>query len=169
MLHVDVVHVVDELHDRRVIEVFVEPAAELRREVVLAIGERARAAEAAHDAARLAADAALDLARRNRADAMIDVLAALEHEDLHGRFLLDQFIRRHHAGRAAAGHAVSHIAAQLTVCCSGIHIGAASPVAEGIDLSAGIPALQLCYILLLLQCHKLRKHMQNHYQDLIFS
>ena len=38
----------------------------------------------------------------------------------------------------AAGHAVSHIAAQLAVGGAGINIGAARPVAQGIDLRGGI-------------------------------
>ena len=75
--HVDRIDVFDETHDLGGTDVLAEPAAELRREVVLAVGKGARAAEAAHDAARLAADAALDLARRNRTAAMIYVVAAL--------------------------------------------------------------------------------------------
>ena len=42
----------------------------------------------------------------------------------------------------AASHGVGHVAAQLAVGGSGVHIGAASPVAERVDLSAGIPAFQ---------------------------
>ena len=102
VLHVDLVDVIDELHDLLIRQVLIEPAAELRREVVLAVRERTGAAEAAHDAAGLAADTALDLARRDWADAMVDVLAALEDDDAQPRFLLDQFISRHDAGRTAA-------------------------------------------------------------------
>lgn len=40
VLHVDLVDVVDELHDLLVRQILVEPAAELRREVVLAVRER---------------------------------------------------------------------------------------------------------------------------------
>ena len=102
VLHVDLVDVVDELHDLLVRQILVEPAAELRREVVLAVRERTSTTEAAHDAARLAADAALDLARRDRADAVVDVLAALEDDDVESRLLLHQFISCHDAGGATA-------------------------------------------------------------------
>ena len=75
--HVDRIDVLDETHDLSGTDVLAEPAAELRRKVVLSVRKGARAAKAAHDAARLAADATLDLARRNRTAAMIYVVAAL--------------------------------------------------------------------------------------------
>ena len=108
VLHVDFVDIIDELHDFIVRQILIEPAAELGREIVLAIRESTGTAKAAHDAAGLAADAALDLARGNRADAVVDVLAALKNNDMKPRLLLHEFIGRHDTGRTAAdnGHIV---------------------------------------------------------------
>ena len=100
--HVDRIDVFDETHDLGGADVLAEPAAELRREVVLAVGKSARAAEAAHDAARLAADAALDLARRNRTAAMVYVVAALQDDDGKAGLLLRQLVCRENARRTRA-------------------------------------------------------------------
>ena len=81
MTHIDRIDIFDELHDFARVDIFAEPAAELRREIVLAVGKGARPAKASHDAAGIAADAALDLAGRDGTDPMIDVVAALEDDD----------------------------------------------------------------------------------------
>ena len=108
VLLVDLIHIVDETHDFLVVEVFVEPAAELRREIVLAVGKRARAAKPAHDAARYAADAALDLPLRDRAAPLVDVLAAFENDNLKSRFFCQKLISSERARRPRAdnGHVV---------------------------------------------------------------
>ena len=55
-----------------------EPAAEGGGEVVLAVGEGARPAEAAHGVAHLAVDALLHLARHDGAAAVVDIRALVQ-------------------------------------------------------------------------------------------
>ena len=63
VFHVDGVNVVYEAHDLIVVHEIGQPAAELGREVIFAVGKCASTAEAAHRVAHAAMDALLDLAR----------------------------------------------------------------------------------------------------------
>ena len=63
VFHVDGVNVVYEAHDLIVVHEIGQPAAELGREVIFAVGKCACTAEAAHRVAHAAMDALLDLAR----------------------------------------------------------------------------------------------------------
>ena len=63
-----------------------------------------------------------------------DLLGFKESVDIHGHICLGQIF----AVQTAAGHRVSHIRAELAVGCAGVHIGAARPIAERIDLSIGL-------------------------------
>ena len=62
VFHVDGIDVVYKLHDLVIVHEIGQPAAELCREIVLAVGKRTCAAEAAHGVAHAAMDALLDLA-----------------------------------------------------------------------------------------------------------
>ena len=59
--HIDLIHIVHQIHSLLLADVLVQRAAKVIGDVVLAIGECAGAAEAGHNGAALAADAGLDL------------------------------------------------------------------------------------------------------------
>ena len=59
--HVDVVHIAHQIHSLLLADILVQGAAEGVGEIILAVGERARAAEAVHDGAGLAVDAGFHL------------------------------------------------------------------------------------------------------------
>ena len=100
--HVDGVHVVDELHDLPLGHEVGEPAAEGGGEIVLAVGEGARPAEAAHGVTHLAVDALLHLARHDGAAPGIDVGPLIQGDHLEARVAVHQLIAREDAGLAAA-------------------------------------------------------------------
>ena len=97
--HVDLVDIVHQLERLLLADVLIERAAEVVGEVVFAVGEGARAAEAAHDRAALAADAALDLLAVDGTAALVETVARLEHGDLQRGILTRQLI----GGKDAAG------------------------------------------------------------------
>ena len=82
VLHVDGVHIVNELHHFLGLQKVGEPPAEGGGEVELPVGEGPRPAKAAHGAAHLALDAAVHLAGHDGAAAMIDVRPLLHHQHL---------------------------------------------------------------------------------------
>ena len=90
-------------------------AAEIIGDVVLTVGERARAAKAAHDGTALAADAGFDLLAVNGAAALAQRMAGLEHGHLHDGIQLQQFIGGENAAGACADndHVIIHEDIQL--------------------------------------------------------
>ena len=90
--HVDVVHVAHQLHGLLLADVLVQRAAELVGQVVFAVGERARAAEAVHNGAGLAVDAGLDLVAVNGTVPLFQRVARLQHRHPPLRLPLHQFI-----------------------------------------------------------------------------
>ena len=99
---VQAVHVVDEVHDLPLVQKVGEPAAEGGGEVIFAIGERARAAEAAHGVAHLAVDAALHPARHDGAAPVINVRSLIHHQHLGAGALETQLIGGENSGFAGA-------------------------------------------------------------------
>ena len=86
---IDIHHEVDRF---LLADMLIERAAELVGDVVLTVGESARAAEAAHYIADIALDAGLDLFAVDGASALIQRTAKLEHRDLETAVCLDQLI-----------------------------------------------------------------------------
>ena len=89
---VDPVDVFHELRRGFLADVFVERPAEVVRDIVLAVGERAGAPEAAHDRAAVAVDAGADLYPVDRASAAVEPVPGLEHGDLQPGAALHQFV-----------------------------------------------------------------------------
>ena len=102
VLDVDGVHVVDEVHDLLGVHKVGEPAAEGGGEVVLAVREGARAAEAAHGVADFAVDALLHLARHDGAAAAVDVGALVQCHYLEAGVPEHQLVAGENARLAAA-------------------------------------------------------------------
>ena len=98
---VDLIHIVDQVHDLFFRDEVGQPAAEGRGEVILAVGESARTAEAAHGVADLAVDAALDLSGHDGAAAVVDVLALIDDQHLHAGVPVDQLVPGKDASLAA--------------------------------------------------------------------
>ena len=102
MLHVDGVHVADKVHNLLLGHEVGEPAAKLGGEVVLAVGEGSRTAEAAHGIANLAVDALLHLARHDGAAAAVNVGALVDGDHLKAGAAAHQLVSGENTGLAAA-------------------------------------------------------------------
>ena len=99
---IDGVHVLHQVDGLLLADVFIERAAELVRDVVLAVGERARAAEAAHDAAHGALDAGLHLLPVDGALALCKLPPELHDADLQLRIALGELVSREDAAGTGA-------------------------------------------------------------------
>ena len=108
--HVDVVHIVHQLHGLLLADVLVQCAAELVGQVIFAVGERARAAEAVHNGAGLAVDAGLHLVAVDGTVPLFQRVASLQHSHLPLRPALHQFIGGKNTAGAGADndHIISH-------------------------------------------------------------
>ena len=104
VFHIDGVNVVNKLHDLVVVHEIGQPAAELGREVIFAVGKRTRAAEAAHGVANAAMDAFLDLACNNGAMPRIDISALVENADLKLGMTGNKLVTGKNTGRAASDY-----------------------------------------------------------------
>jgi hypothetical protein len=102
VLHVDGVHVFNQVHDLPGVHEVGEPAAKGGGEVVLPIGEGPRPAEAAHGIAHLAVDALLDLPGHDGAASGIDVGPLVQGDHLELRTPAHELIARKNTGLAAA-------------------------------------------------------------------
>ena len=100
--HVDGVHVLHEIQGLPLADVLVEGAAEIVGDVVLAVGEGPRAAEAGHDGAGPALDAGLDLVPVDGAAPLLQGVPLLKHGHPLLRRQLLEFVRGIDAARAAA-------------------------------------------------------------------
>ena len=99
---VDLVNIVHQLHGLLLADILIERAAEVVRQIILAVGKRARAAEAVHDRARRTADAVPDVFAVNGTSALFKRLAFFKHRDLFLRTELRQLIRRENPAGACA-------------------------------------------------------------------
>ena len=108
--HVDVVHVFHQGQGLLLADILVERAAELVGDVILAVGERPRAAEAVHDGAGGTLDAGLDLVAIDGTAALGQGMTRLKEGDLQRRALLQQLPGAVDAARAAADdeNVISH-------------------------------------------------------------
>ena len=79
-----------------------QPAPEFGGEIKFPIGKGARAAEAVHDTAGSAADAAFRFSRDNGADALPDRIAAFDHGNFQLRMQMVQLICRKNSGGSPA-------------------------------------------------------------------
>ena len=84
--NVDGVHVLDEIHDRAGVHEVGQPTAEGGRKIELAVGERARAAEAAHCVTDRAVDALAHLAGDNRTASVVDIGSLVNCQQLDSGF-----------------------------------------------------------------------------------
>ncbi len=101
-LHVDFVHIADEVHDLPGGHIVRQPAAKGGGEVEFAVREGPRAAEAAHGGADGAVDAPVHLPGHNGAAAGVDVLALVQHQDAQLRAEFFQLVTGEGSGLAAA-------------------------------------------------------------------
>ena len=96
------VHILHQVDGFLLADILEQRAAELVRDVVLTIGERARAAEAAHDRAGGTLDAGFDLLAVDRASALVKRLAQLKYADLQCSVCLRQFVGGKYSSGACA-------------------------------------------------------------------
>ena len=82
MDQIDPVYILHQLNGLFPADIFIESAAEIIGDIILAIGESAGAAESIHDGTGLAADAACDLVPVNRALPFLQHVAGLKDRDL---------------------------------------------------------------------------------------
>ena len=82
VLDIDLVDITHQLERFIAPDVFVHRAAEIIGDVVLAVRERARAAEAGHDRAGLAFDAGFDFVAVDGAFALFECVTGLKYGDL---------------------------------------------------------------------------------------
>ena len=108
--HVDIVHVVHQLHGLLLADVLVQCAAELVGQVIFAVGKCAGAAEAVHNGAGLAVNAGLHLVAVDGTVPLFQRIASLQHSYLPLRPALHQFIGGKNTAGAGANndHIISH-------------------------------------------------------------
>ena len=100
--HIDLIHIVHQIQSMLLADVFVQRAAEVVGDVVLAVGKGARAAETAHDGAAFTADTGLDLVAVDGTAALFQCMASLENGHFQLRLRLHQLIsRKNTAGTGA--------------------------------------------------------------------
>jgi len=99
---VDGIHVLHELQRLLFPDVFVERPAEVIRDIVFPVAERAGPAKARHDRAALAADTGPDPLPVDRTAPLRQLLSALEYADLQIRPLFHQLIRGKNTSRSGA-------------------------------------------------------------------
>ena len=100
--HIDLIHVVHQVHRLLLADVLIQGAAKVVGDVVLAIGEGACAAKTGHNGAALAADAGLDLIAVDGALAFIQCVAGFKNSNLQFRLVLHQLIGSEDAAGASA-------------------------------------------------------------------
>ena len=100
--HIDLVDIVHELQRLLLADIFIQGAAEVVGDVVLAVREGACTAEAAHDAAALAADTGLDLVAVDGAAALFQRMTGLKDGYLQFGLVLHQLISREDTAGAGA-------------------------------------------------------------------
>ena len=98
------VHIAHEVDGLLLADMLIERAAELVGDVVLAVGERARAAEAAHNAAHRAFHAGLDLFAVDGAFALREGPAQLKNAEPETLVRLGQLIGREDTAGAGADY-----------------------------------------------------------------
>ena len=96
---VDLINIFHQVDRLLFADILVQSAAELVRDVVFAVRECARSAEAVHDGTGLAVDAGLDLITVDRTVPLLQRVARLQHRHLPLGLTLHQFI----GGKDAAG------------------------------------------------------------------
>ena len=116
---VDAVHIAHQLQRLALADMLEKRAAELVGDVVLAVGERASAAEAAHNAADRALDTVLDGLAVDGAFSLVKGTAELDDRDLQTLFGVCQLIGRKNAAGAGADHnnIVFHFTSLLGAVC----------------------------------------------------
>ena len=97
--HVDLIHIPHQRQSLLFSDIFVQGAAEIVGNIVLAVRESARAAKPAHDAAAFTADTGLDLIAVNGTAALVQRVAGFEHGQLQLGTVLHQFV----GGKNTAG------------------------------------------------------------------
>ena len=117
--HIDLIDIVHQIERLLLADVLIERAAEIVGDVVLAVGKCARAAEAAHDRAAFAADAAFDLLAVDGAMALFKAVAGFKNGDPERGGELRQLVGGEDAAGARAddGNVVLHGNNSCSVFC----------------------------------------------------
>ena len=136
MGHVNFVDVAHELQRLLLADMLVERAAEVVGDVILAVGKRARAAEAAHNRAALAADAALDLLAVDWAAALFQRVTGLKDRDVQFRRAVRQLVGgKNPAGPRADDNNVIMHSVSPSACAAGLQSCYSSSSSVSLKLS----------------------------------
>ena len=108
--HIDIVHIAHQVQSLLLADVFVKGAAKVVGEIVFAVREGTCSAEAAHNAAAFAADAAFDFLSVNGTAAFFQGMPGFKYRHLQGRIGLTKLVGRENAPRACSNnnHIVLH-------------------------------------------------------------
>ena len=102
MLQVDLIHIIDQVHDGLLGDVITEPPAEFGGEIVFPVGKSPGAPESPHNAAGGAADAFFHFSGDDGTAAEIDGVAFFQDQDTDLGIFQDKFISGINGGRAPA-------------------------------------------------------------------
>ena len=111
ILHIDLVHILHQLHCLLLANVLIQRAAEIVGNVIFSIRKCPGSAKTAHDRAALTAYTALDLFAVNRTFSFFERIALLKYSQLQIRFPFHQLICRKNASRTSPDnyHVISHM------------------------------------------------------------
>ena len=101
MTAVQLINIINQLDNLVLRQIFVQPAAEFRRKIIFAVRKSTGTAKAAHNAAGAAVNAVINLLGCQRAEALFNRIAGLQHNNLHLRILQHKLIGCKNCGRTA--------------------------------------------------------------------
>ena len=101
---VQLIDIINKLNNLILRQILVQPAAKLRRKIILAVRKGSGTAKAAHNAARIAIDAVVNLLRRQWAEALFNRIAGLQHHNLQLRIFQHKLIGRKNCCWATANN-----------------------------------------------------------------
>ena len=102
MTAVQLINIINQLDNLVLRQIFVQPAAEFRRKIIFAVRKSTGTAKAAHNTAGVAVNAMVNLLGCQRAEALFNRIAGLQHNNLQLRILQYELIGGKNSGRAAA-------------------------------------------------------------------
>ena len=101
MTAVQLINIINQLDNLVLRQIFVQPAAEFRRKIIFAVRKSTGTAKAAHNAAGVAVNAMVNLFGCQRAEALFNRIARLQHNNLQLRILQHKLIGGKNCGRTA--------------------------------------------------------------------
>ena len=101
MTAVQLINIINQLDNLVLRQIFVQPAAEFRCKIIFAVRKSTGTAKAAHNAAGVAVNAVVNLLGCQRAEALFNRIAGLQHNNLQLRILQHKLIGGKNCGRTA--------------------------------------------------------------------